>query len=339
MRFRLRRKTKRFFKRLILGTPLYVLAWFLYLLLRSASSQAAPNISVDMSPARIERGEYLFNAVCACGSCHSERDYKKFGGPLVLGRTGSGQEMPLYGLPGTITAGNLTRDPDSGLGKWTDGEKIRAIRDGIHKDGRALYPLMPYQYYRYLSDQDVQSIVAYMNSLPPLKTSLPRTSIRFPSSMWIKGVPTPTPSIPPADPDGGEAYGDYLVRIAACESCHTPVKGYQPDLTRRFAGGRDQEAFYGVSTSANITPDQGSGIGSWVYVQFENRMRAYEHFLGNPPAAGPKEFTLMPWESYAHIKDYDLEAMFLYLRGLKPISNSTPGGLPFPKARIVGPMR
>ncbi len=163
MRFRLRRKTKRFFKRLILSSPLFIIGWFLYLLLRSPSSQPAQNITVDLSPARIERGKYLFDAVCACGSCHSERDFKKFGGPLLPGRSGSGQEMPFYGLPGTITAGNLTRDKDSGLGQWTDGEKIRAIRDGINKDGRALYPLMPYQYYRYLSDEDVQSIVAYAN--------------------------------------------------------------------------------------------------------------------------------------------------------------------------------
>jgi mono/diheme cytochrome c family protein len=335
MRFRLRRKTKRFFKRLILASPLFLIGWFFYLLLRSPSSAPAATITVDMSPDRIERGQYLFDSICACGTCHSERDYKKFGAPIDPKGIGKGQEMPFNGLPGTITAGNLTRDAETGLGSWSDGDKIRAIRDGIHKSGRALYPLMPYQYYRFLSDEDVQAIVAYMNSLSPVRNQLPRTSITFPTSMWIKGLPTPVVRVSPVDPDGGEAYGDYLVKIAACESCHTPVKGFQPDLTMRFAGGNDLDAFFGVVTVANITPDQGSGIGGWSYLQFEKRMRSYANYQGNPPAVAPKDFTLMPWESYSKITDHDMEAMFLYLKGVKAISNATPGGKPFPDLPVV----
>jgi mono/diheme cytochrome c family protein len=331
MAFRFRRRTKRFFKRLLLSTPFLAIGWFFYLLLRSPSSAPAATIAVDMSPQNVERGQYLFDAICACGSCHSERDYKKFAGPIDPKGIGKGQEMPFNGLPGTITAGNLTRDKETGLGNWSDGEKIRAIRDGVNKDGRALYPLMPYQYYRYLSDEDVQAIVAYMDSLPLAKSQLPRTSITFPTSMWIKGLPSPVFRVPPVDPDGGEAYGDYLTRIAACESCHTPLKGFQPDLNQRFAGGRDLDAFYGVVTVANITPDEGSGIGGWNYLQFEKRMRDYQNYRGNPPAITPKDFTLMAWESYSKMTDHDLESMFLYLRGVKAISNSTPGGKPFPE--------
>jgi cytochrome c553 len=331
MRFRLRRKTKRFFKRLILSTPLLLIGWFFYLLVRSPSAAPAATITVDMSPERIERGRYLFDAICACGSCHSERDYKKFAGPIDPKGIGKGQEMPFNGLPGTITAGNLTRDKETGLGNWSDGDKIRAIRDGVNKDGRALYPLMPYQYYRYLSDEDVQAIVAFMNNLPPVKNPLPRTSITFPTSMWIKGLPSPVFRVSSVDPDGGEAFGDYVTKIAACESCHTPLNGFQPDLSMRFAGGRDLNAFFGIVTVANITPDMGSGIGGWSYPQFEKRMRDYQNYQGHPPATGAADFTLMPWESYSKITDHDLEAMFLYLKGQKAISNSTPGGKPFPQ--------
>jgi Cytochrome c len=337
--FRLRRKTKRFFRRLIFSTPFIAMGWFLYLLLRSPSAAPAATITVDSSPARLERGEYLFNAVCACGSCHSERDYKRFGGPMNPKGIGKGQDMQLNGLPGTITAGNLTPDRETGLGTWTDGEKIRAIRDGVSRNGRALYPLMPYQYYRYLSDYDVQSIVAYMNSLPPVHNILPPTRVSFPASMWIKGVPTAVVHVTDVDPDGGEAYGDYLTRIAACESCHTPVNGYQPDQNARFAGGRDLDSFFGSVTSANITPDMGSGIGGWAYLQFERRMRAYQQYNGSPPPAEAKDFTMMPWENYAQMTDHDLEAMFIYLRGVKAVSNSTPGGRLFPKPLLVGPKR
>lgn len=331
MRFRFRRKTKRFFKRLILSSPLFLIGWFFYLLFRGPSSAPAATISVDMSPQKIERGQYLFDAVCACGACHSERNYKLFGAPINPKGIGKGQEMPFNGLPGIVTAGNLTRDPETGLGNWSDGEKIRAIREGVNKDGRALYPMMPYQYYRYLSDDDVQAIVAYMNSLPPLKSELPRTSITFPASMWIKGLPSPVAHVPPVDPYGGEAYGQYLVRIAACESCHTPVKGFQPDLSNRFAGGQDLDSFFGMVQVSNITPDENSGIGGWTFLQFEKRMRDYLNYQGNPPEAGPKNFTLMPWESYSKINDHDLEMMFLYLRGVKAISNSAAPGKPFPQ--------
>ena len=82
MRFRLRRKTKRFFKRLLLSSPLFFIGWFFYLLLRSPSAAPAATIIVELTPERIERGQYLFDAVCACGTCHSERDYKKFGAPI-----------------------------------------------------------------------------------------------------------------------------------------------------------------------------------------------------------------------------------------------------------------
>jgi mono/diheme cytochrome c family protein len=331
MAFRLRRRTKRFFKRLILSLPFLALGWFFYLLLRSPSSAPAVTITVEPSQAKIERGKYLFEAVCACGSCHSERDYKRFGAPINSKGIGKGQEMPFNGLPGTITAGNLTMDKETGLGNWTDGEKIRAIREGVNKDGRALYPLMPYQYYRYMSDEDAQAIVAYMNSLPPVKNLLTPTHITFPTSMWIKGLPSPVFHVAPADPDGGEAYGEYLTRLGACESCHTPNKSFQPDLNMRFAGGRDLDAFYGVSTSANITSDSRTGIGSWTFLQFEKRMTDFRNYADSPPEISSKDFTLMPWESYSRMNDHDLEAMFLYLRGVKAISNSTPGGKPFPQ--------
>jgi len=79
------------------------------------------------------------------------------------------------GLPGTVTAPNVTPDYESGIGGWTDGEKIRAIREGIDKHGRALFPMMPYKSYASMSDEDVESLVAYLNTLPPMKNpSCPR---------------------------------------------------------------------------------------------------------------------------------------------------------------------
>jgi hypothetical protein len=105
---------------------------------------------VALTPERIARGKYPFENVADCGDFHSERDFTRVGGPMVPGRQGSGTVLSSFfiGLPGLLVAPNITPDVETGLGTWTDGEKIRAIRDGVDKDGNALVPGMPYPSYR-----------------------------------------------------------------------------------------------------------------------------------------------------------------------------------------------
>jgi Cytochrome c len=138
-----------------------------------------------MSEGRIARGKFLFTVVANCDGCHSQLDTSRFGDVVVPGGRGKGGLFPEEGLPGTVYAPNITPDRETGLGRWTDGEKIRAIRDGVSRDGRALFPLMPYQSFRHMGDDDVESLVAYMNTLAPIHnrvpTQEPRTANRFPS--------------------------------------------------------------------------------------------------------------------------------------------------------------
>src|SRR5712671_1750666 len=132
---RIKRKTKRFLLRLLLSLPGFLFVAFLYLLLRPPSSAAPSAVHVSMAPDRIERGQYLFTTLSDCDGCHSERDYTRPYAPVIPAGRGKGGPMPLNGLPGQIVASNLTPDPETGLGSWTDGEKIRAIREGLGKDG------------------------------------------------------------------------------------------------------------------------------------------------------------------------------------------------------------
>src|SRR5579863_10698562 len=147
--------------------------------LYSCSPAIAPpaNIVVDKSPARVERGRYIYTTFGDCDSCHAERDYSRLYGPVDASRRGAGAVIPFQGLPGRIVASNITPDPETGIGTWTDGEKIRAIREGISKDGHALHPTMPYPSYRYMSDEDVQALVAFMDQLPPIRNPLPKTEL------------------------------------------------------------------------------------------------------------------------------------------------------------------
>ena len=150
---------------------------------------------------------------------------------------GSGEVEPYDGLPGRIVAPNLTPDKETGAGNWTDDMFARAIREGIGHDGRALFPLMPYQNFREMSDEDLASVVVYLRSLPPVHHELPKTEIIFPVKYLIRSVPEPLTRRGAAtiNPDTEpEKYARSLARIAGCADCHTPAGA------RQCCGGNDR---------------------------------------------------------------------------------------------------
>lgn len=321
---RIKRRTKRFFKRVLIAIPILLVCTAIYLVVRRPSSAAPKEGSVPVTPERIARGQYLFTALLNCDGCHSERDFSRLGGPVTAGGRGKGGFLAIEGLPGQVYAPNITPDKETGIGNWTDGEKIRAIREGISKDGHMLYPLMPYTGYRYLSDIDTVSLVTYMNTLPAVRNYVQRSSISFLASVMVKGVPQPvTRIIPPVDKDGGEIYGEYLVSIAGCEECHTRQSHGMTDSSMRFAGGRIFAMPAGTVVSANITPDKDTGIGKWDFIRFRDRMWGMKQYQDKElPKVGPERFTLMPYLAYANLTDHDLESMFLYIKSQRAITNS-----------------
>jgi mono/diheme cytochrome c family protein len=120
------------------------------------------------SPEAVQRGDYLVNALAACGHCHTSlKDGKPDMDKLMAG----GNEFKGKGV--VIYARNLTPDPDTGLGKWKDKQIIRAIRDGINNKGDELLPPMPYGNYRMITDRDISAIVAYLRSLKPVVNKVP----------------------------------------------------------------------------------------------------------------------------------------------------------------------
>ena len=104
-----------------------------------ASSRPAPDLKVEITPAKVARGKYLANHVNACLACHSPLTEAHLPKPGMVGAGGRlfGRED---GLPGNIYATNLTPDPETGLGTWTGGEVARAVREGVGTDGHALFP-------------------------------------------------------------------------------------------------------------------------------------------------------------------------------------------------------
>ncbi|MBE0656520.1 MAG: c-type cytochrome [Bryobacteraceae bacterium] len=295
-----------------------------YLILTGPEMQAAPDIKVPMTAERIERGRYLFENVAHCTGCHSPRDWGKFSAPVNAGTVGSGVEFPAeLGLPGRIVATNLTPDPETGLGNWTDGEKIRAIREGVSRDGRPLFPFMPYPSLSKLCDEDVEAIVAYMNTLKPVKNRLPQTKLDFPVSLMAKFAPKPVHGkVTSPSRSDRLAYGRYLVTIGDCAGCHTPKERGKDIEGKEYAGGMEFPIAGMLVRSANITPDEETGIGTWTEERFVSQFKGHaEKSFETAPKAVQANFTLMGWMDYSKMQEEDLRAIYTYLRTLKPVHN------------------
>jgi hypothetical protein len=217
---------KKFLK--IVGSLLFLLLLvaglaLIYLQTAFPKSRPAQDISIEATPARLERGKYLANNVLDCFGCHGDRHWHHWGVPGKQGTEGAaGLEIPeSWGIfPGSIKAPNIT---SVGIGDWTDGEVLRAMTEGIHKDGHALFPMMPYASLKNLDKEDVYSVIAYIRSLPPQAADDGYTKIIFPVNMIVRTVPEPVDLKDGIRPDPKKdkiAYGKYMAEIAGCMICH-----------------------------------------------------------------------------------------------------------------------
>ena len=297
-----------------------------YLYLRKPMQRPASGIRVARTPERIARGKFLFETLADCDGCHSQRDFTRVGGPVVPSGRGRGNVLSalITDLPGTVVAPNITPDLETGIGRWTDGEKIRAIREGVDRDGRALFPMMPYTAFRNMSDEDVQALVAYLDTLAPVNNPLPTTRLDFPVGLMIKSAPRPVSNVPPPDRGNPVRYGEYVVQVAGCGECHTPAEKGRPVPGRFLAGGQVFHSTIGTVVSANLTPDNETGTGKWSRDFFQQKFRDYLDYAndGPPKVSGPDGFTLMPWLTFSRLPAGELDAIYAYLRTVKPVRNA-----------------
>lgn len=288
----------------------------------------APDLKVEVTPQRVERGRYLANHVTVCIDCHSPRDWSKFSGPYDTSRTGAGGEKFDHnsGLPGKIYSPNIT---PANLKDWTDGELYRAITTGVKKDGSAIFPIMPYKSYGRMDNEDIYSLIAYLRTLPAQAVETHQRKLDFPLNFIVNTIPSKgEPGHLPSKSDV-LAYGAYLVNASACKDCHTQVENGEFVEGMDFGGGRDFGLPGGTVNSANITPDVETGIGSWTKEEFVSHFKAYADSSYQPPHVGSQEFqTVMPWLMYAGMEKGDLEAIYTYLKTLKPIKNKVTKFIP-----------
>ncbi len=300
-----------------------IIAGVSYIKLALPNVGAAAVIKIDATPERLARGEYLANHVTICIDCHSKRDWTRFSGPLTDNTYGQGGEIfnQAFGFPGVFYARNITPE---GITRYTDGELFRVITTGVNKEGKAMFPVMPYPYYGRMDEEDIKSIIVYIRSLKPIKNDVPPSVPDFPMSIIINTIPKKASLTKmPAKTDVIN-YGGYMVNAAACKECHTKFEKGQLVAGTEFGGGREFPFPDGSFVrSGNITPDDATGIGKWTEETFVNLFRTRSDSATLHTKIQPGEFTsLMPWTMYGKMNDEDLKAIYAYLKTLKPISNA-----------------
>jgi mono/diheme cytochrome c family protein len=258
----------------------------------------------------LKRGEYLMNGPVACGNCHNGRAEDM---SFVPGKEFSGG-FRITDPVLDVYAANITPDPETGIGTWTDEEIVTAIREGKNKEGRVIFPPMPVPTYNNMSDDDVKAIVAYLRTVPAVHNEVPESTYNIPLQAM---PPAKGDAAPPASDK--VAYGSYIVNaLAHCFECHTtPGPDGAPDFANGMgAGGFEIQLAPGmVVTTANITPDMETGIGKWSDQEIKTALTE-----GVRPGGG-KLAPPMPFGFFKNMTEEDLDAVVAYLRTVPAISN------------------
>lgn len=291
-------------------------------------STALPNVGepeelkIEVTTEMLERGKYLAENVSGCIDCHSIRDFSKWAGPIKEESKGGGGELwsEEMGLPGNIYSRNIT---PFALGDWTDGEIYRAITAGVNKDGKALFPLMPYHSYGKADKKDIFAIIAYIKTLEPNNNVPPKSELNFPMNLIVNLIPQKGEQLMKPNPTNKVEQGKYITTIAACADCHTPMEKGEYIEGMKFAGGMEFPFPNGdINRSANLTPDKETGIGNLSEEQFVSMFKSYadSNYVIRDLKKGEVN-TQMPWLVYKNMKEDDLKAIYSYLMTLKPVKN------------------
>ena len=281
-----------------------------------------PAVAASTDTAVVARGRYVVRRLANCGACH--------GDPQQAERNLEGEEVPLSGgfafkiPPGEFFVRNITPDPETGIGRFTDGEIARALRSGVGHDGRALLPFMEMQG---LSDEDLTAVVSYLRSQPPVHNVVPGHrpnllgNIVLATALANPVGPKETP--PQASPHGATVEnGRYLAEsVTNCWACHTQRDMKTGALVGpRFGGAHMADDHNPKRTWAppNLTSDPATGrLAKLSEDEFVARFRQGRVLPGSP----------MPWQGFRNMDEDDLRAIYRYLKSLPPVTNDV--GPPF----------
>ncbi len=205
----------------------FAIAW------HPAIAPAAPPGRAAFAPERISRGAELA-AIGDCAVCHTAPGGRPYAG-------GRGVPTPF----GAVYATNITPDPASGIGTWSEAAFRRAMRDGIDRDGHHLYPVLPYPHFTRATDDDIGALYAFIMTRAPVQAETPVNRLPFPLNQrvplagWNLLFLQPGPWQPDPAHDATWNRGAYLVEaVGHCGACHTPQRARRRARRQRSAAAR-----------------------------------------------------------------------------------------------------
>lgn len=264
----------------------------------------------------VERGRRVFHATGGC-SCHTNYPGEGTEAPLLAG--GRPLETPF----GVYYSTNITGDPETGLGRWSDADFMRAMREGLSPEGQHYFPVFPYPAFTGLSDRDLTDLKRYLDSLPAVERPNRPPDAHFPFSWratlagwkWLNFVSKRVE--PESDQNAQWNRGHYLVVAAAhCGECHTP---------RTLTGGLDAARSLAGSSEGpegelapNISPHEQTGIGRWSIPDLVWYLE-----MGIKPDGDDTQGLMSEVieHGYSNLPSSDLEAIAIYLKSIPAIEN------------------
>ena len=293
-----------------MGLAILVAGGLGYLRYGMPSVGPAADIAIESTPERIERGRYLVENVMGCMSCHSPaRHDDRYSLPPITEKKGAGGLLlgPQNHFAGALNSKNIT---PYNLGTWTDGEILRALTVGVTREGEPIFPMMPYKAYGTLDREDIYAAVVYLRTLAPVANAVPDSEIDFPINLIIRTEPKEIEFGKRPDPSDTVAYGRYMATAAGCAERHTKTVDGRA-VGEPFAGG--MEIYFpphGLFRTANITPDEETGIGDWTREAFIDRFKSMDLETVMDMKVEPGDAnTIMPWWEFSGMKRADLGAI------------------------------
>ncbi|TNE36773.1 MAG: cytochrome c [Alphaproteobacteria bacterium] len=275
--------------------------WVLFLLIVLVAACRDPQPDQE---AVLKRGEYLVNIIAKCAGCHSPQGTKSLGDPMYL----AGGVVA-----GTINTPNITPARKTGIGAWTDNELESLLRQGLRPDGSDVHPVMPSQFYQYMTDDDLLAVITYLRSVPPIENFVPPTTeFPFPASQYSN---PPDPAALSSE-DDEVLYGAYLANLAHCMRCHTPSKNGKRDYENQLgAGGLEIDSGSYIAITPNITPHETDGIAHYSVDDIAEILRT-----GRRPD-GTQLLPMMGTRELHRATEADRHAIAKYLKSLTPKPN------------------
>ncbi len=283
----------------IVSTAAFALALSTLQLIAGAAQAQSP----------VERGRYLVNTILTCGNCHTPRGP---GGAFDMTRQLSGGPQVFDEPAFTVSGANITPDRETGIGSWSEADIKRTLRTGVRPNGVPLAPIMPYGFYKIMTEADLDAVVAYLKSVPAVKHEVVRPVYKQAfEAVTPPGAERPLTAEEMRDP---VKRGFYLATIGHCMECHTPLVNGRQDMAHSLGrGGQEFKGPWGVSVSRNITSNREKGIGAWTDAEIKTAITQGRSRDGSP-LKPPMGFPL-----YAGMTADDLDAVVAWLRTLPPM--------------------